>query len=218
MRRRLILITILAFLVGRTDAAQECNDEQQADASLSEVPGGSVHATACSQSDTAGTITIDVSRGDRQIARLTTEYESSAYVLALDTSVSFDSGATQGLGVSTGKGRDSTGMHYWKIPKTNEPIVDLGDAPNLSPDRFMRGTFSTLVTSSGRYQSIRYFYEVKHDHLVLAKAVGFEMKDSGNFVATLMNVLPGGELVDVRKRKIPVKTANQCMNGKLTCW
>ncbi|WP_207002501.1 hypothetical protein [Trinickia mobilis] len=211
-------MSMLSCFFVQADAMAECNEQQEAGADLPIAGRGSVHAIACSTSDGIGTIEIDVVRREKTKATLQTTYESPAYVLTLDTTIAFDAGASQGVGVSTGRGRDGTGMHYWKIPTTGESIVDLGDAPSLQPDKFMRGVFSTLVSSAGQYQSIRYFYEVKGDRLVPTKAVGFYAKSPQTFVATLMDLLPSGEAVPTRQRTLSVENANRCMNGKISCW
>ncbi|MFM0267797.1 hypothetical protein [Paraburkholderia sediminicola] len=216
--RYLTIACSLAFVTVHTRAEAECVDQQQADGNFRDLTNATVHAIACKQSDMTGDISIDVYFNGKQKTKLRTSYESPAYVLSLDMSIKFDEGTTQGLGVSTGKGRDGTGMHYWKIPKTGAPIVDLGDAPTLEPDAFMRGAFSTLVSSTGKYQSVRYFYEIKQDRIVVTKAVGFSLSNPRTYVSTLMAVAPSGESVVQRRRTLSVEKANSCMAGKIACW
>jgi len=218
MRRHLTITCLLLFLFVHTTASAECTDQQQANTNFTGLNEVSVRAVACSQSDTAGDVSIDVFLDGKRQTTLHTDYESPAYVLTLDTSITFDDGESQGLGVSTGKGRDGTGMHYWKIPRTGVPIIDLGDAPALEPDRFIHGAFSTLVSSAGIYQSIRYFYEVKHDRLVATQAVGFSQSNSSSYTATLMEITYSGEGVAKQKRTLSIGRANLCMNGKIACW
>ncbi|TAL94232.1 MAG: hypothetical protein EPN73_17885 [Paraburkholderia sp.] len=209
---------LLFFIFVYTTASAECADQQQANANLTGLNGVSVRAVACSESDTSGDVSIDVFLDRKRPTTLHTDYESPAYVLTLDTSITFDDDKSQGLGVSTGKGRDGTGMHYWKVPRTGVPIIDLGDAPALEPDRFMHGAFSTLVSSTGMYQSIRYFYEIKHDRLVATQAVGFSPVNARSYAVTLMEITYSGESVAKQKRTLSIERANLCMNGKIACW
>ncbi|MFM0730009.1 hypothetical protein PQQ52_05865 [Paraburkholderia sediminicola] len=216
--RHLTIACSLAFLAIHAKADAGCVDQQKADGNLPGLTNATVRAIACNQSDMNGDISIDVYLNGKHATTLRTSYESPAYVLSLDTSIRFGEGTTQGLGVSTGKGRDGTGMHYWKIPKTGAPTVDLGDAPTLEPDDFMPGTFSTLVSSTGKYQAVRYFYEIKHDRLVVTKAVGFSLSNPQTYVSTLMAVALSGESVIKRRRTLSVEKANMCMAGKIACW
>ncbi|MFM0229736.1 hypothetical protein [Paraburkholderia sediminicola] len=216
--RHLTIICSLVFAAIHTKAEAVCVDQQQADGNLRGMSNATVHAVACSRSAITGDISVDVYVSGRRGTTLRTSYESPAYVLSLDTSIRFDEGTTQGLGVSTGRGRDGTGMHYWKIPQTGGPIVDLGDASTLEPDDFIRDSFSTFVSSTGKYESVRYFYEIKHDRLVVTKAVGFSMSNPRTYVSTLMVIAPSGESVVKRWRALSVEKANMCMAGKMACW
>lgn len=218
MRHHLTIAYSLAFLAIYAKAEAKCVDQQRADGNLPGLTNATIRAVACNQSDMTGDISIDVYLNRKHATTLRTSYESPAFVLSLDTSIRFDEGTTQGLGVSTGKGRDGIGMHYWKIPKTGAPIVDLGDAPTLEPDDFMPGAFSTLVSSTGKYQSVRYFYEIKRDRLVVTNAVGFSMSNPRTYISTLMVVAPSGESVVKRRRTLSIEKANMCMAGKIACW
>lgn len=199
-------------------ANADCPDQQQISLSLPDMGNVTVRAKACSKSETTGQISIEVSTDREPESTLQTDYESSAYVLALNTSIRFDDGQSQGLGVATGRGRDGTGMHYWKIPQRGKPIVDLGEAPALQRDRFVRGAFSTLVSSSGKYQSIRYFYEVKNDRLTPTSAVGFRMVNSRAYAARFIHLSSSGNSTHGRQKILSLERATACMNGRVSCW
>lgn len=49
----------------------------------------------------------------------------------------------QGGGVSTGGGRDGSGMHYWAINNSAE-VIDLGNAPFLGRESFFKMAIQLL--------------------------------------------------------------------------
>lgn len=218
--RYCLAIIILAFLtIDGANADTQCENKQKIDAALPYVKNGSVIAVACEgKDDDGGDIRIDILIDGERKETLATKYVRSAYALRLDTSIRFDEGGSQGLGVSTGQGKDGTGMHYWKISKRGAPAVDLGDAPSLVPDRFRHGNFSALVTSSGKFQSIRYFYEVVRRHLFATSAVGFAVSANGTHLATSMIRSPEGHFIETGAKELSAEAANKCMNGEIACW
>ncbi|WP_175940200.1 hypothetical protein [Caballeronia sp. BCC1704] len=129
-------------------------------------------------------------------------YRNPAYELSIDTSIDFDNGKSQGVGVSTGEGRDANGMHYWKILANGRTMLDLGDAPALSNDRFMKGYFSTLISGSGQYQAYRYFYTISDNRLVLGRAIGFKWNDDATGAAVSMEVAPDGNFVELGQKTL----------------
>jgi hypothetical protein len=219
MRRLLIFILLVTCSIGCQSVESKCNDEQHAIAKLPKIKNGLVKATSCENPDgDGGTVRIEIIvDGKRRFSAMTT-YAPSAYVLSLDTAIKFDNGASQGLGVATAAGRDATGMHYWKISNRGKTAIDLGEAPSLARDRFMDDAFSTLISSSGEYQSFRYFYIIKGGRLSLDRAIGFNALDSSYYEATLMDVLDSGEMRIVGRKKISAEQANFCMNGVATCF
>jgi hypothetical protein len=219
--RYCLAIIILAFLtVDGANAGTQCKNKQRIGATLPYVKDGSVIAIACEDKDDGGggDIRIDILIDGKRKETLATKYVRSAYALRLDTSIRFDEGGSQGLGVSTGQGKDGTGMHYWKISKRGDPAVDLGDAPSLVPDRFRHGNFSALVTSSGKFQSIRYFYEVVRHHLFATSAVGFAVSANETHLATSMIRSPEGHFIEIGVKDLSAEAANKCMNGEIACW
>jgi hypothetical protein len=215
-----LAITILAFLaVGGANADTQCKNRQEIGATLPYVNDGNVIAIACEgENDSDGDIRIDILIRGKRKETLVAKYVRSAYVLRLDTSIKIDEDGSQGLGVSTGQGKDGTGMHYWKISKRGAPAVDLGDAPSVAPDRFRHGNFSALVTSSGKFQSIRYFYEVVRRHLFATSAVGFAVSANGTHLATSMIRSPEGRFMEIGVKELSAEAANQCMSGEIACW
>lgn len=218
MRRDMKLLTLSILLVIHLTAKAECSDEQIAKATLSSLSLSAVEAVACSTSETTGevAITLLVNKERRAVAHTT--YESTAYVLAIDTAIRFGNDNEQGLGVSTGKGRAGNGMHYWKIPKNSMQFIDLGEAPALTRDRLLKNTYSALLSSSGEYQSVRYFYEVRNNALVEVKAIGFSMPNSKSIIATDMRIGRDGRTILHGKRKLSPTQGAACMDGKIKCW
>lgn len=216
MRRSLIALIFLLFASTATTAA-ECADGQVAKADFPHLRGGSTHAAACPASDISGTVSIEVFVDGEVKTKMKTQYDSPAYILSLDTDIRFDGGSTQGLGVSVGNGRDGTGMHYWKISPSGSAI-DLGDAPALMSDKFVPDTYSTLVTSSGRYESVRYFYKVKNNHLVATRLVGFYAKNQHIYVAELSEILSSGQTNVISRKMLSGEKMISCQAGKSACW
>lgn len=219
MRYCLAITIFTSLAIGEAKAETHCQNKQEISAILPYVEGGNVKATACEgNNDGDGDIRIDLLIDGERKETLVARYARSAYVLRLDTSIRFDEGGSQGLGVSTGQGKDGAGMYYWKIPKRWSPAVDLGDAPSLVPDRFRQGKFSALVTSSGQFQSIRYFYEVVHRRLFATSAVGFAVSENEKYLATSMIRSPEGRFVEIGLKELSADVANKCMNGEVACW
>jgi hypothetical protein len=210
---------LVAFLLLDTSAYGACVDQQVAAATVSTTKGAiEVEAVACSRSDATGNVAVSVYFDQVHVETFHINYESTAYVLALDTTIKFDCELVQGLGIRTGKGRDGTGMHCWKIPAAGFPIVDLGDAPELIRDRFMPNAYSTLISSTGEYYAIRYFYEIENNRLVPARSVGFAMEKPKVFTATLEDLKPSGEKIVKGRRTLSERSAERCMNGSTSCW
>ncbi|MEM5367068.1 hypothetical protein V4C53_13635 [Paraburkholderia azotifigens] len=205
---------VVALISGTAYASCEKN-EQTAHASLPSV-NGQVLAQACDDPDDEGGdiyLTFELGAKEKRNAHL--KYEIASYVLELDTKIKFENGTAQGVGISTGGGRDGNGMHYWMVRKTGV-LIDLGDAPALSINPFEANSFSALVTSSNSpYQSILYFYQVKKDKLIATKAVGFIPK--GNVVRSL-SVLPDGQFQVLRARRLSQKQYLSCQDAKTRCW
>jgi hypothetical protein len=218
VRRKLIIWLVFSGLAATTGEAA-CLDKQSKEVLLPKISNGTSVITACSNGERGGTISVDVLVADEKRASTTTVYADSAYQISVDTLIDFDDGKSQGLGVSTGEGRDGNGMHYWKIPIHGYPIQDLGDAPILKKDNFMRGFFSTLISSIGQYQSFRYFYKIKNGKLVLKRAIGFSSIDgSPSIVATSMSVDDGQNFSKIRRKTLTVRKATRCQNGEISCW
>jgi hypothetical protein len=197
----------LVFLTSVTAAHAACDDRQEVSAILPAMHEGSVTAVACANvGEDGGSVRVDVLADGKLAKTLLTKYAPSAYVLALDTAIRFDNGTSQGLGVATGEGRDGNGMHYWKISSNGSLAVDLGDAPELKPDRFMHGAFSALVSTMGAYQSYRYFYRIERDRLRLVRAVGFKVANFGISRATLMNVTGESKFIKIRSTALSLKS------------
>jgi hypothetical protein len=207
-----VLVTMHVF------AEAKCLDGQIERTILQNPSGAIVEGVACGTSETTGEVAITLLVNEERRAVAHTTYESNAYVLAIDTAIRFGNDNEQGLGVSTGKGRAGNGMHYWKIPKTSMQLIDLGEAPALTRDRLLKNTYSALLSSSGDYQSVRYFYEVRNNALVLIKAIGFSMPNSKSFIATDMRFGKNGQTILHGKRKLSPTQGAACMDGKIKCW
>ncbi|WOD15825.1 hypothetical protein [Paraburkholderia kirstenboschensis] len=207
---------LFLLLTSPVSIAVECSDGQTAEARLPESVGGTLSAKSCPASDNDGNITVTVFLKGVETT-VQTKYESNAYVLRLDTNIRFDAGSPVGIGVSTGKGRDGTGMHYWKMLPTGT-LIDLGEAPELVRDKFIPNAYSTLISGTGRYQSTRYFYEVRNNHLVPTRLVGFHPKDRDTYVAELVKISPSGRTVLLSRKTLPAKMVDPCQTGKTICW
>ncbi|WP_143746437.1 hypothetical protein [Caballeronia catudaia] len=192
---------------------------QNGKAVLPRIANGFAIVTSCATADErGGNIHVDVFVSKSKRASVNAPYADSAYSLSIDNSIDFDGGKSQGLGVSTGAGRDGDGMHYWKISKNGRLIQDLGDAPRLRNDKFMKGYLSGLVSSGGEYQSFRYFYQVDHGRLVVKRAMGFNSTDSSSVNVTSMSVRNGQDFITERKTVLTEERAQQCQNGDINCW
>ncbi|MDR5765937.1 MULTISPECIES: hypothetical protein [unclassified Caballeronia] len=191
---------------------------QRANLSLSKVSNGRVLVEACPDDEGGGTITLTVLVGAEKRAWTRTVYADSAYQLSLDSLIDFDNGISQGLGVTTGEGRDANGMHYWKISKDGRSITDLGSAPLLAKDRFMQGYFSGLTSSSGEFQAIRYFYRVKGERLDLHRAIGFKWNDDSTGIAVSMEIQSEEAMNAIRERALSNTEIEQCQRGSINCW
>lgn len=218
MRRNLIYFITFATAFVCSAARAECINEQTADAVLPAVHSGHVWAKACSdQDENGGNIYITISTGDSKKTQEILRYDQEGYSLSLDTDISFGNPRMQGVGVATGGGRDGNGMHYWAIDNSAE-VIDLGDAPFLKQDSFVKDSYSALVTSSGSsYQSILYFYKIRDGKLVPAQAVGFQTGSQGN-VASLLTILPGDKFEMKSTRRLSRKEYDACENSEIPCW
>ncbi|WP_233866503.1 hypothetical protein [Paraburkholderia adhaesiva] len=144
------------------------------------------------------------------------EYASQAYSLSIQTDISFN--GNQGIGVSTGAGRNGDGMHYWMLTKPQGDLIDLGDAPALQQSPFADNSYSALMSSTDpRYQSIRYFYTLKDEKITPTTAVGFN-SDGINYVVTIMSVDADGQFKVKHTRHVSSKNYVSCQNGKILCW
>ncbi|CAN0625502.1 conserved exported protein of unknown function [Burkholderia multivorans] len=219
MRRMLIFIVLITCFAGSGNAESRCNYGQHATAKLPRIKNGIVKATSCENpGGDGGTIRIEITVDGKQRFSTMTTYAPSAYVLRLDTAIEFDNDASQGLGVATAAGRDATGMHYWRISDQGKTVINLGSAPSLVRDRFIKNTFSTLISSSGEYQSIRYYYTIKGDKLTPDRAIDFNSLDSSNYEATLMDALDSGNMQITARKKISAEQATLCMAGMAMCF
>jgi hypothetical protein len=219
MQRKLIILQIVLSGFTATTGEAACLDKQSETVLLPRISNGTLVVTACSTSEEGGTISVGVFVGKEKRVSATTAYADSAYQILVDTVIDFDDGKSQGFGVSTGEGRDGSGMHYWKISTNGFSIQDLGDAPALKNDKFMRGFFSTLSSSSGQYQSFRYFYKVQNGKLVLKRAIGFNSNEgSASISATSMSIDNGQDFSKIRQRTLTLKDATRCQNGEISCW
>ncbi|MEX3937453.1 hypothetical protein AB4Y32_37965 [Paraburkholderia phymatum] len=131
--------------------------------------------------------------------------------------MTFDGQTNQGLGVATGKGRDATGMHYWKVTKNGKSMLDLGEAPGLTSDRFRKGFFSALVSSTGNYQPILYYYAVECDTLRAKTAITFSPIDENFYIVNLMDISASGSMRRRKTTQISTKEGDLCMTGKKQC-
>lgn len=193
-----------------------CFDLQSVQAKLPSDRKGYVTVTSCSQSQSGGTGYLNVKTAGKPVQTGTFKYDPTAYVLSIETNILFN--GNQGIGVSTGGGRDGNGVHYWMLTKPDDRLIDLGDFPMLQQDPFTENSYSALVSSSGRdYQSIRYFYSIRNDELVQTMAVGFN-SDGNTYVAFLMDVAPDGSLKARHARKMSSTGYRFCQDGKITCW
>ncbi|MGV2287920.1 hypothetical protein AAHK20_04340 [Trinickia sp. YCB016] len=211
------MLLIVCF-IDQGNAVEQCTERQVVTANLPNIVDGQARAIACGDSDNTGVISISIVVNGKEREELRASYDGSAYVLVLDTAIKFGEGNSQGLGVSTGKGRDGNGMHYWKISSTRVSVVDLGEAPELQPDKFVRGAYSALVSSTGTYRATRYFYELRGGRLIPTKAVGFSDVDDKTVTAVMMDLLPSNETVTKRRRTMSIRRATSCMNGESSCW
>jgi hypothetical protein len=227
MQRKLIILQIVLSGFTATTGEAACLDKQSETVLfkqsetvlLPRISNGTLVATACSTSEEGGTISVGVFVGKEKRVSATAAYADSAYQILVDTVIDFDDGKSQGFGVSTGEGRDGNDMHYWKISTNGFSIQDLGDAPALKNDKFMRGFFSTLSSSSGQYQSFRYFYKVQNGKLVLKRAIGFNSNEgSASISATSMSIDNGQDFSKIRQRTLTLKDATRCQNGEISCW
>ncbi|WP_152530581.1 hypothetical protein [Paraburkholderia dilworthii] len=210
-----LAILLFLLLASQASTAEECSDAQRAEAQLPKFFGSTLHATSCPASDNDGTIVMTVSLHGLKTT-VETRCESNAYVLKLDTTISFDAGSTPGIGVSTGRGRDGTGMHYWKVTPTDS-VIDIGEAPELVQDKFIPNTYSTLITGSGRYQSMRYFYEIRNNHLVATRLVGFYQKNRHTYGADFAKISPSGGIILLRQKTLSEEKASLCQIGRAVC-
>lgn len=218
MRRNLRLVIALIFLTINLTAQAECKNAQIEHAILQRPSGGAVEAVACSTSETTGDVTVTFLLNGNRMAAERTTYESDAYVLSIDTTNRFGKTNEQGVGVSTGRDRDGNGMHYWKIADNGMRLIDLGEAPILTRDRHFKETYSALASSSGDYQSVRYFYEIRDNAFVAVKAIGFSTPNPNQFLATSMLFGKDGHVIIVRKRRLLLANGISCMNGNIKCW
>ncbi|WP_322057448.1 hypothetical protein [Paraburkholderia sp. J63] len=218
MRRTLIYFITFATAFACSAARAECINEQIADAVLPAVRGGHVWAKACSdQDENGGNIYITISTNNDKKNQETLRYDQEGYSLSLDTDIYFGNPQMQGIGVATGAGRDGNGTHYWAIDNSSE-VIDLGDAPSLKRDPFVKNSYSALVTSSGApYQSILYFYTIKDGKLIPAQAVGFQTGVQGN-IASLLTILPGNKFEVNSTKRLSKKAYDACQNSEIACW
>jgi hypothetical protein len=219
VRLNFIISFSVACLLNIPLAYAACDSPQELSEILPAIHKGIVTAATCGDGgDDGGSIKVRILADGKLVNTLFTRYESSAYVLTLDTTLRFGESRNQGLGVATGAGRDGNGMHYWRLSKNGHSAVDLGDAPGLTSDQFMRGTFSTLVSTTGVYQSYRYFYQVKRGRLTLTKAVGFKVDKVGRNQAVLMDVTLENKFIKVKSVFLSAEKALMCQDGKIACW
>lgn len=207
-----VLVTMHVF------AEAKCLDGQIERTILQNPSGAIVEAVVCGTSETTGTVAITFSINGNKMAVVHTTYESNAYVPSMDTSIRFGKNNEQGIGVSTGKGRDGSDMHYWKIADDSKQLIDLGETPALTRDRHSKETYSGLVTSSGEHQSVRYVYEIKNNTLVAVKAVGFSTPNPNYFTITIMRFDKDGRVIVDGKRNLSLARGLSCMKGNTKCW
>ncbi|MEM5328554.1 hypothetical protein VSR34_18455 [Paraburkholderia sp. JHI2823] len=210
------LFIFIAFFCN--SAFADCINQQTTDAPLPAIQSGHAWAKSCGDQDQGGgDIYVKIAGNGLKNVNLHLRYEPDSYVLTLDTDIFFGDAKAQGVGVGTGGGRDANGMHYWMIDGTGK-VIDLGEAPLLKRNSFMKGTYSALVTSSNSpYQSILYFYEIKNKKLTSTKAVGFESGPNGN-IASLLVLLPDDKYRVVSKRRLTQIEYASCQSGKSACW
>lgn len=175
-------------------------------------------AKACSdQDENGGNIYVKIAINERNETQATLRYDQEGYSLSLDTDIYFENPRMQGVGVSTGGGRDGHGMNYWAINNSAE-VIDLGDAPFLKRDYFLKDSYSALVTSSGSpYQSILYFYGIRGGKLSPTQTVGFQSGAQGN-IASLLAILPGNKFKVEGTKRLSRKEYGACKNGEIACW
>ncbi|SAL77773.1 hypothetical protein AWB71_05536 [Caballeronia peredens] len=218
MRRNLLTILLIVLPWMPLHAHTLCEGGQHANLQLPKIKNGRVLAIACPAEGDSGTITLNVLAGGKKLTSAKTAFKASAYELLLDNSIDFDNGVSQGLGVSTGEGRDANGMHYWIISADGRSMIDLGDAPLLVKDKFMKGYFSTLVSSSGEYQAFRYFYVLSDNRLSLQRAIGYKWNDDSSGTAVSMEVLADQNFISLRQKTLPAAKIDQCQKGEIDCW
>jgi hypothetical protein len=218
MRRGLKTLIALVLLTMHALAGAECVDAQIERIALQNPSGAVVQAVACSTSETTGTVAITFSVNGNRVAVVHTTYESNAYVPSIDNSIRFGKKNEQGFGVATGKGRDGSDMHYWKIADNSTQLIDLGETPALTRDRHSKESYSGLVTSSGEHQSVRYVYEIRNDTLIAVKAVGFSMPNPNYFTITIMRFDKDGRVIVDGKRNLSLARGLSCMKGNTKCW
>jgi hypothetical protein len=216
MRRGLNFYILLVFTVFVKLAWADCANGQSVNSNLYLSKDINISARSCGDDEDGGVVymTITIDGSSKKTADF--KYTSQAYVLSLRTDIYFE--GNQGIGVSTGAGRDGDGMHYWMLAEPGYDLVDLGDAPNIQVDQFSGNSYSALVSSDGsKYQSIRYFYSVVNNKIVPEKAIGFNF-DGGGYNVTLMSVNANGDF-DVRYSKgVSRREYISCQNGKIDCW
>jgi len=212
------LLILFVLLTTYLTAQAGCDDAQIERANLQSPSQSTLEAIACSTSETTGNVAITFSVKGNRMAVVHTTYESNAYVPSLDTNIRFGKNNEQGFGVSTGKGRDGSGMHYWKIADNSTQLIDLGETPALTRDRHSKETYSGLVTSSGEHQSVRYVYEIRNNTLVAVKAVGFSTPNPNYFTITIMRFGKDGRVIVEGKRNLSLARGISCMKGNTKCW
>jgi hypothetical protein len=211
------LLILFVLLTTCLTAQAGCNDAQIERAILQSPSHGTVEALACSTSETTGNVAITVSVNGNRMATVHTTYESNAYVPSIDTTIRFGKNHEQGFGVSTGRGRGGNGMHYWTISGNGAQLIDLGEAPALTRDPYSKETYSALIPSTGDYQSVRYFYEIKDNAFVAVKAIAFSTPNPKFFTVTTILFEKDGQVIIGRKRTLSLKQGIACMEGNNRC-
>jgi hypothetical protein len=65
---------------------------------------------------------------------------------------------------------------------------------------------------------MRYFYEVRNNHLVATQLVGFHPKDGETYVAELVKISPSGRPILFGQKKAFRKKVDLCQTGKTIRW
>lgn len=166
-------------------------------------------------------VRIDVLINGKKTQSLKTTVMAMGYSLTSEINFDIDLDKTPDLAINTGRGRGGEGVHYWLFQNKKQIYKDLGEFPRLEHDKFLgHNRLYSLVSSSGKFQSIRNEYLFANNSIKTISTIGFVPCEDGAYYDLYYFTKTTGRnqmLESPKTIRLPALEAENCMNGLGAC-